>query len=238
MAAFFLLAKDAPGQRKVKRWADYAPVFKMGDTAWFCFLYSLTFGGFVGLSSYLSIFFHDQYHLSKVQSGDYTTFVILFGSFLRPVGGALADRMGGYRLLVGLLAGVGLCMAGVSTLPAAGVALAFLAIGMGMLGMGNGSVFQLVPQRFPGSVGILTGVVGAAGGLGGFLLPSLLGTLKDQTGSFGTGFAVLAVLACAGFSALILLRKPWSRSWPEEAALRAGLLPKADKIVSPYATSV
>jgi MFS transporter, NNP family, nitrate/nitrite transporter len=235
---FFLLAKDAPGQRKVKRWADYAPVFKMGDTAWFCFLYSLTFGGFVGLSSYLSIFFHDQYHLSKVQSGDYTTFVILFGSFLRPVGGALADRIGGYRLLVGLLAGVGLCMAAISTLPAAGVALAFLAIGMGMLGMGNGSVFQLVPQRFPGSVGILTGVVGAAGGLGGFLLPSLLGTLKDQTGSFGTGFAILALLACSGLFTLILLRKPWSRSWPEEAALRAGLLPKSEKLVSPYATSV
>ncbi len=129
-------------------------------------------------------------------------------------------------------------MAAVSTLPTAGVALAFLAIGMGMLGMGNGSVFQLVPQRFPGSVGILTGVVGAAGGLGGFLLPSLLGTLKDQTGTFGTGFAILAILACTGLFALILLRKPWSRSWPEEAALRAGLLPKADKIVSPYATSV
>jgi NNP family nitrate/nitrite transporter-like MFS transporter len=235
---FFFLAKDAPGQRKIKRWADYAPVFRMGDTAWFCFLYSLTFGGFVGLSSYLSIFFHDQYHLSKVQSGDYTTFVILFGSFLRPVGGALADRMGGYRLLVGLLAGAGLCMAGVSTLPAAGVALAFLAIGMGLLGMGNGSVFQLLPQRFPGSVGILTGVVGAAGGLGGFLLPSLLGTLKDQTGSFGTGFAVLAMLACAGLTALVLLRKPWSRSWPEDAALRAGLLPKSEKLADSYATSV
>jgi len=235
---FFFLAKDAPGQHKVKRWTDYAPVFKMGDTAWFCFLYSLTFGGFVGLSSYLSIFFHDQYHLSKVQSGDYTTFVILFGSFLRPVGGAMADRLGGYRLLVGLLAGAGLCMAGVSTLPAAGVALAFLAIGMGLLGMGNGSVFQLLPQRFPGSVGILTGVVGAAGGLGGFLLPSLLGTLKDQTGSFGTGFAVLAMLACAGLTALVLLRRPWSRSWPEDAALRAGLLPKTEKIAERYATSV
>ena len=80
-------------------------------------------------------------------------------------------------------------MAGVATLPAAGVALAFLAVGMGLLGMGNGSVFQLVPQRFPGAVGIMTGIVGAAGGLGGFLLPSLLGTLKDKTGSFGTGFA-------------------------------------------------
>lgn len=235
---FFLMAKNAPGERKVKRWADYAAVLKMGDTGWFCFLYSLTFGGFVGLSSYLSIFFHDQYQLTKVQSGDYTTFVILFGSFLRPVGGALADRFGGYRLLVGLLAGVGLCMAGVATLPAAGIALTFLAFGMGLLGMGNGSVFQLVPQRFPGSVGILTGIVGAAGGLGGFLLPSLLGFLKDKTGTFGTGFALLTVLACSGVTALMLLRKPWSRSWPVEAARRAGLLEKSGELAESYATGV
>jgi NNP family nitrate/nitrite transporter-like MFS transporter len=235
---FFFLAKNAPGERKVKRWADYASVLKMGDTGWFCFLYSLTFGGFVGLSSYLSIFFHDQYHLTKVQSGDYTTFVILFGSFLRPVGGALADRMGGYRLLVGLLAGVGICMAGVATLPAAGVALAFLAIGMGLLGMGNGSVFQLVPQRFSGSVGIMTGIVGAAGGLGGFLLPSLLGTLKDRTGTFGTGFAVLTLLASLGMITLILLRKPWSRTWPEDAAVRAGLVSKSGELAEGYATGV
>ncbi len=236
--AFFLLAKEAPGQRKRKRWADYAAVLKMGDTGWFCFLYSLTFGGFVGLTSYLSIFFHDQYQLTKVQSGDYTTFVILFGSFLRPVGGALADRVGGYRLLVGLLGAVALCMTGVATLPAPGVALALLAMGMGLLGMGNGSVFQLLPQRFPNSVGLLTGIVGAAGGLGGFLLPSLLGILKDKTGSFGAGFAVLAALACGGLTVLLALRHPWRRTWPREAAHRAGILPRSEDLAESYATTV
>ena len=185
--AFFFLAKNAPGERKTKRWSDYAAVLSMKDTAWFCFLYSLTFGGFVGLSSYLSIFFHDQYGLTKVQAGDFTTLVILFGSFLRPVGGALADRVGGYKLLKGLLAGAAICLAGVATLPSAVFALGLLAVGMGMLGMGNGSVFQLLPQRFPNSVAILTGIVGAAGGLGGFLLPSILGFLKDRTGSFMHG---------------------------------------------------
>ena len=236
--AFFLLAKDAPGQRTVKRWADYAAVLKMGDTAWFCFLYSLTFGGFVGLASYLSIFFHDQYHLTKVQSGDYTTLVILFGSFLRPIGGAVADRLGGCRLLVGLLAVIALCMAGVATLPTAGLALTLLAIGMGLLGMGNGSVFQLLPQRFPGSVGVLTGIVGAAGGLGGFLLPSVLGVLKDKTGSFGVGFAVLAGLACAGLTVLLALKHPWRKTWPREAAYRAGILPKSEDLAESYAATV
>lgn len=223
---FFVLAKNAPGKRPVKRWSDYAAVLKVPDTGWFCFLYSLTFGGFVGLASYLSIFFHDQYHLSKVTAGDFTTLVVLFGSFLRPVGGMLADRFGGYRLLVGLLAGAGVCLGSVATLPPAWLALAFLAIGMGLLGMGNGSVFQLVPQRFATSVGIMTGIIGAAGGFGGFLLPSLLGFVKDKTGSFGIGFAVLTLLMLTGVTALLALQRYWKETWPVDAAVRAGILPE------------
>jgi MFS transporter, NNP family, nitrate/nitrite transporter len=236
--AFFLLARDAPGQRQSKRWADYAAVLKIPDTAWFCFLYSLTFGGFVGLSSYLSIFFNDQYNLTKVQAGDFTTFVILCGSFLRPVGGALADRFGGYRLLIGLLAAASVCLAGVATLPPAPFALGLLAIGMGSLGMGNGSVFQLLPQRFPTSMGILTGIVGAAGGLGGFFLPSILGLLKDRTGSFGVGFAVLTVLAASGAAILLGLRERWMSTWPREAALRAGIGHRSEKLAEDYVATV
>ena len=130
-----------------------------------------------------------------MQAGDFTTFVVLFGSFLRPVGGMLADRLGGYRMLLVLLAGIAVCLAGVATLPPAMAALALLAGAMAMMGMGNGSVFQLVPQRFAGRVGIMTGIVGAAGGFGGFLLPSALGAIKDRTGSFGLGFALLAFVA-------------------------------------------
>ena len=226
---FFVMARNAPVVRPVKRWSDYAAMLKLADTGWFCFLYSLTFGGFVGLASYLSIFFHDQYQISKVHAGDFTTLVVLFGSFLRPVGGVLADRFGGYRLLVGLLAGAGACLARVATLPPAWLALAFLAIGMGLLGMGNGSVFQLVPQRFAGSVGIMTGIVGAAGGLGGFMLPSLLGFVKDKTGSFGIGFAILTMLMLTGVTVLLSLRRYWRETWPAEAAVRAGILP-ADEL--------
>lgn len=157
--AFFLMAKEAPGERVMKQWKDNARILTEGEW-WFCYIYSVTFGGFVGLASYLSVFFHDQYHLSKVQSGDFTTLVVVFGSFLRPVGGLLADRWGGYRMLIVLLAGVALCLGGVATLPPASVALALLAGAMAMLGMGNGAVFQLVPQRFAGRVGIMAGIVG------------------------------------------------------------------------------
>ena len=105
--------------------------------------------------------------------------VVVAGSFLRPVGGWLSDRVGGYRLLVG---------AARRRSPSASaswprcrrcaVAVALLFVGMGLLGMGNGAVFQLVPQRFPERIGLVTGVVGAAGGLGGFFLPSLLGAVQ------------------------------------------------------------
>lgn len=221
---FALLAKDAPRRKPAKRWSDYAAILRIPDTAWFCFIYSLTFGGFVGFSSFLSIFFHDQYNLTKVQAGDLTTVVVLFGSFLRPIGGTLSDRIGGYRMLVFLLAAISVCLVGVGTLPGVGVALVLLVFAMGMLGMGNGAVFQLVPQRFPESVGVMTGIVGAAGGLGGFLLPNILGTLKQTTGSFGPGLFVCAGAACCGFLALLVLGPVWRRNWTLESAVRAGLV--------------
>jgi len=226
---FFFLAKDAPVKRAVKRWADYKRVLSVADTGWFCFIYSLTFGGFVGLASYLSIFFRDQYHMSKVQAGDLTTIVVIFGSFLRPVGGMLADKLGGYRMLLVLLTGVALCLAGVGTLPPVTLAVILLAVAMGMLGMGNGSVFQLVPQRFPDSVGIMTGVVGAAGGFGGFMLPSVLGTVKDSTGSFGIGFVMVAGTVMIGAASLLYLGRVWRKTWTPEAAELAGLLPSAEE---------
>jgi NNP family nitrate/nitrite transporter-like MFS transporter len=225
---FFLLAKDAPSKRAVKRWSDYASILREPDAGWFCLIYSLTFGGFVGLASYLSIFFTDQYGLTKVHSGDLTTIVVLFGSFLRPVGGLVSDRWGGYRLLLSLLTGISICLAGVATLPGVNVALLMLVLAMAMLGMGNGAVFQLVPQRFAGRVGIMTGIVGAAGGLGGFLLPSLLGALKDRTGTFGLGFALVAAAMLSGAAAMLYLGRVWRESWSEESAIRAGLLADAN----------
>jgi NNP family nitrate/nitrite transporter-like MFS transporter len=220
---FFLLAKDAPAKRAVNKLSDYLSVLKIGDSAWFCFLYSLTFGGFSGFASYLAIFFRDQYHVSKVQAGDLTTFVVIFGSFLRPVGGVLADRIGGYRMLLGLLGVAVICLSAIATLPPTMVAVAMFALLMAMLGMGNGSVFQLVPQRFAGRVGVMTGLVGAAGGFGGFVLPSVMGSLKDATGTFATGFVVIAGLFACGFGALLFLKNVWRKTWPSHAAERAGL---------------
>ena len=220
---YSLMAKDSPKRPPRPAWRDYVSVFRQADTAWFCLFYSFTFGGFVGLASFLTLFFHDQYHLVKVRAGDFTTVVVVAGSFLRPVGGWLADRIGGYRLLLCLLTGVGFLLFAISTLPELAVVVPLLFLCMGMLGMGNGAVFQLVPQRFSKHVGVITGLVGAAGGLGGFLLPSLLGAMKDRTGTYGTGFLFFATAFLVASAVLLQLGRTWSQNWDEAFASRAGV---------------
>src|ERR1043166_3809330 len=105
MLLFALTAKDSPGRVPPTSLRDYGRVLKEPDALWLSFLYSLTFGGFVGLASFLTTFFHEQYRLPRVTAGDFTTIVVVAGSLLRPVGGWLSDRIGGYKLLVLLLVG-------------------------------------------------------------------------------------------------------------------------------------
>lgn len=220
LAVFYLMARNSPAKTAPKPWTEYAKLLKQGDTWRLCFLYSLTFGGFVGLSSFLSVFFHDQYHLTKVQAGDYATVVILSGSFLRPVGGWLADRLGGYRLLLGLYVCVSLCLMVVSSLPPMALAVPALFVAMGFLGMGNGAVFQIAPQRFPADIELTTGIVGAAGGLGGFFLPSAIGGLKDLFGSYGYGVACFAVMVLTAAFLLLEFGVGWSATWSASAVDR------------------
>jgi MFS transporter, NNP family, nitrate/nitrite transporter len=223
LVVFMMIAKDSPERAPAPTWRAYRAILGEADTLWLSFLYSLTFGGFVGLASFLTVFFHEQYALSRVTAGDFTTIVVVAGSLLRPVGGWLSDRVGGYRMLLGLLAGVAVCLAGVAASPPVFTALALLFVGMGLLGMGNGAVFQLVPQRFPGRMGIVTGIVGAAGGLGGFFLPTLLGAAKDVAGTYTPGLALCAVAFLAGSLILLELGARWSHRWDGAAARQAGI---------------
>ncbi len=220
---FAVMAKDSPRKRVAAGLSDYVFVLRDRDTGWFCFLYSLTFGTFVGLASFLTVFFNDQYRLTKVQAGDLTTLIVLAGSFLRPFGGMLSDRIGGYRLLLALLTAIAGCLAGMATLPALPLAFLLLVVATALLGMGNGAVFQLVPQRFPETVGLVTGIVGAAGGIGGFLLPSFLGVVKDRTGQYSLGFLFFSLAFCLGAVSLLQLGSRWTRTWLPDSVERAGV---------------
>ncbi|WP_309121969.1 nitrate/nitrite transporter [Paenibacillus sp.] len=218
---FTFLAKDSPNQPAPKKLADYASVLKLKDTWVFCVLYSVTFGGFVGMTSYLTIFYNTQYGLDAVRAADFTTLLVIAGSFFRPVGGWLADKLGGIRMLLVLYGIVALMMAGISTLPAIGLTTAMLFVAMMALGMGNGSVFQLVPQRFAKEIGVITGIVGAAGGLGGFFLPKILGNLKLATGSFAPGFLTLSAIALTCIVVVAVAQVRWKRTWVGEGGRAA-----------------
>jgi MFS transporter, NNP family, nitrate/nitrite transporter len=216
IAAFALLAKDSPGDTRGQPFRSYLRALKVGDMWWFCLLYSVTFGGYVGLGSFMPTFFHDQYGLDAINAGYLTALAAFIGSGLRPVGGWLADKFGGVRMLTILLLGIVVTYGLGAQLPALALMATLLVLGMACLGMGNGAVFQLVPQRFQQQIGVATGVIGAVGGLGGFFLPNLLGIVKQNTGSFGAGFLVLSGVALAALvllRVLVTIRQGWRVSW-------------------------
>jgi NNP family nitrate/nitrite transporter-like MFS transporter len=176
----------------------------------------VTFGGFVGLGTFLPIFFNVQYKLSAIDAGSLTALAAFMGSTLRPLGGYLSDKFGGIRMLTIFFTLIALLYALASFLFPLNIMAWLIVISVSILGMGNGAVFQLVPQRFRKEIGIATGIVGAFGGLGGFFLPTLLGSVKQLSGSYAFGMLVLALLALVALIALRLLvafREGWRLSW-------------------------
>lgn len=235
---YSFMAKDAPDHRAPVTWSNYVVVLKDHDTWWFMFFYSITFGGFVGLSSALPLYFTQWYHVSGITAGLMVAIIVFAGSLFRPVGGRLADRIGGIRTLQGLFVVVALMYLAVAMMPegprpasdlvsltkvggwglfelpgAAWGAVAVFFLGTMALGMGNGSVFQLVPLRFRHEMGVMTGLVGAAGGLGGFFLARALGWSKGLTGDFALGFIVFSGLALVGLVGLVLVKSRWRTTW-------------------------
>jgi NNP family nitrate/nitrite transporter-like MFS transporter len=217
-AAYLMLAKDAPEQPAPKRLGEYLDVLKVPDAWWLMMLYGVTFGGFVGLSSSLTIYFNSEYKLDPVVAGFFTAGCVFAGSFIRPVGGALADRYGGVRTLIVVYALAALGLAAASfQMPNAWIALGVLLFSMAALGAGNGAVFQLAPQRFRKEIGVMTGLIGMTGGLGGFYLAASLGMAKKLTGSYQLGFLGFAALALFALVALAGLKNHWRAVWPKLA---------------------
>jgi NNP family nitrate/nitrite transporter-like MFS transporter len=144
------------------------------------------------------------------------------GAMVRPVGGFLADRMSGVRVLLVLLSVIAVCNGSfaVAMPPLAGTVLLLFALYL-CFGLGNGATFQLVPNRWRGKAGLMTGIIGAAGGIGGFYLPVVMGIAKESTGSYQLGFATFGVLAVLAFIAVVLLHRQWL-VWSAPAGIAAG----------------
>lgn len=214
MALLYLMAKEPPDKIEHKGMLDYLKVLIEKDIWVFNLKYWVTFGGFVGFSSFVPTFMADQYGLSKVAAGQFMILVGLTASALRIVGGAISDRIGGINALIGIyliIAGMSLMC---SALPVS-VAMIFVLLFFmsAAMGAGNGAVFQLLPLRFPHAKAIATGVVGEFGALGGALIPLTMGYSKQYTGSYSMGFIFYAATALIALSVILLVQRSWTTSW-------------------------
>lgn len=198
---------DRPVQQNAQWWHSAGSMIRRRAAYWLCFLYATTFGGFVGLCSLLPLVLHDVYRFEAITAGVLAALCGLGGSLLRPVGGYVADRLGGLRTLHYVLPmAAGAVVAIIS--PSRSLAVTMMILTTGALGFGNGVVFQLVAEWFPKDIGLASGVVGAAGGLGGFVLPVAAGLLKETAGSYEYGLWLFAGFAmCAWGTVIAALHK-------------------------------
>lgn len=229
--AYLFLAKNAPEsiyKARPKKLIDYAKLLKDKDTWWFNLFYAVSFGGFVGFAGYMQVYLMNVYQADmsaigldildeanvKVVAGYFGALCIFAGAVLRPVGGAIADKMGGVKSLYiffGSVTALALLNATVS-LPF-GVAIVVLFLIMANLGMANGAVFQLVPQRFGKDIGIMTGIIGAAGGLGGTALIKTFGWSKGAFDGYGAGFMIVAAVVLVAIMGISLVKTRWRTTW-------------------------
>jgi len=220
LAVYATFSREAPVEVRKKTVADYLTLLRDRDAHWFCFYYTVSFGGFVGLASSFVLYFKGEFALTAVQAGDLAALCTACGALLRPVGGTVADRFGGIRALYVFYSVAGAALIGAALAHVLAANVIILCIASGALGMANGSVFQLLPQRFGKDIGVMTGLVGAFGGLGGFYLASSLGYSKGLTGSYLTGLLIFSGLCFTAMLGLGLVKTRWRTTWGALAGAR------------------
>ncbi len=228
---YVLMAKDAPKEVYVprpKNVSDYVRLLKDRDTWWFNLFYAVSFGAFVGFAMYMKVYLMAMYFDEMevfglevlgeenihVVAGYFAAFCIMAGALLRPVGGAIADRIGGIKSLYIFLTSVAVLIfmnafIGLSF----GFAIFIMFLIMANLGMANGALFQLVPQRFSKDIGIMTGIIGAAGALGGVAILEILGASTLIFGDYTIGFMFIAANALIAIAGVSLVKSRWRTTW-------------------------
>ena len=198
---FALFGRDAPGRvastQSIRE--RFVSALKLPIARDLALLYAVTFGGFVAFGAYLPTFLTEAYDLTVPDAALRAAGFILLATGTRPVGGALADRFGGPIVLLWAFIIIGFGAIVTAFEPdIAAATVGFLTLAAA-LGIGNGAVFALVGRRSPaGLVGSVTGLVGAAGGLGGFLPPIVMGLVFQATASYAIGLMLLSNVAFVG----------------------------------------
>jgi MFS transporter, NNP family, nitrate/nitrite transporter len=216
MLVMWFAAKEPPDREKQTLREHVACLFEKDGWA-FSLIYVITFGGFIGLASFLPTYFHDQFKVSKIEAGQLTMLATLMGSAVRVVGGAVSDRIGGIRTLTGvlLLVALTLTLCGFAGSSLALTTLLFMAC-FAALGAGNGALFQLVPLRWPLTTAVAGSMIGEIGALGGGFLPNAMGLSKQHSGSYLWGFLAFTALALVMLLMLRVVQIRWTRTWAEK----------------------
>ncbi|MBA3598028.1 MAG: NarK/NasA family nitrate transporter [Methylibium sp.] len=238
MAVMVLLAKEPPDVDAHAGLREHVACLFEKDGWVFSLIYGVTFGGFIGLITFLPSYYYDQFGVSKVQAGQLTMLAAFMGAALRVAGGWVSDRWGGVNTLSVVLVVVAVC------LPLIGLASASLVVTtlllmlcFAALGAGNGALFQLVPLRWPSTTAVAGSMIGEIGALGGALVPTSMGLSRQYLGSYVWGFALFAVLAAVVLLVMRVMQIRWTRTWAEKGG-RARLVhpPAAVSAARPAAT--
>jgi MFS transporter, NNP family, nitrate/nitrite transporter len=209
-------AKEPPDIERQSFRQHIACLFEKDGWA-FSLIYVITFGGFIGLVSFLPTYFYDQFKVTKVQAGQLTMLAALMGSAVRVVGGYISDRIGGINTLSVVLVVVAVClvMCGLAGGSLVLTTLLFM-VCFAALGAGNGALFQLVPLRWPLATAVAGSMIGEIGALGGGLVPNAMGLSKQYLGSYFWGFASFAALSIVMLVMLRVMQIRWTRTWAEK----------------------
>lgn len=217
MAVVFFMAKEPPDRDEHASMREHLSCLMDKDGWVFSLIYVVTFGGFIGIATFLPTYYYDQFGVSKVQAGQLTMLAALMGALVRVAGGWISDHWGGVNTLSVVLVVVALSLVGVGLSSGSLVMTTLLLIlCFAALGAGNGALFQLVPLRWPTSTAVAGSMIGEIGALGGGTVPAMMGQAKQHTDSFLPGFVVMAIFSLVMLAVMRKMQMRWTRTWAEK----------------------
>ncbi len=217
MLVMIVFAKEPPDLDKHASFKEHIACLFEKDGWAFSLIYAVTFGGFIGLATFLPTYYYDQFSVSKVQAGQLTMLAAFMGAALRIFGGWISDRWGGVNTLSVVLVTVAVTLALCGLTGNSLVATTLLVmLCFAALGAGNGALFQLVPLRWPLTTAVAGSMIGEIGALGGGLVPNAMGLSKQYAGSYLWGFLVFAGLSLVMLAMLRVMQIRWTRTWAEK----------------------